>query len=168
MKWLAALFVIALAVPAGAATITNKDCFLFDGNGRIFSPTDYTLSMECFRDPTIHYSTHTGVPPDTLGWDKHALVWGPVKEPVNLKVEWITEANVNYGFVQFKELDYSATGGTPTYTWGAVHRQWVGATPGANTTKAEFQVGLWDSVRVWLDGSSDGIAIAHISMNVIE
>jgi len=161
--------VALLVVPAVATQIVNKDVVLKDGNSDIFSPSEFTLSIETKDDATCHYGPYVDTVPDTVHWNKHALVWGPTKEPVNLHVEWLTETNVTWGYVQFYELVPTAVvGTTATYAWGNVFKTWVGPTLAAVTTKAEFHVGLWDSVRVWAQGSADGIIPIYAWANVLE
>ena len=162
MKWLlTALLTLALAVPASALTQVNADGCIKDPAG---DPLTLTLSLETGIDATCHYGAATGAVPDTVAWHKHALVWGPAAEPVDCFVEWFVETNVTYGYVQFYERAIDSA----TYTWGDVYKTYVGATIGASSTKAYFKSGLWDSVRAWAQGASDGKIEITASAQVLE
>jgi len=165
----AALLVLALALPASAQTIANVDAVMRDANGDIITPTDYTLSLETGIDATCHYGAAVDAVPDTVAWHKHALVWGPTAEPVDCLIEWFVEENVTYGYVQFYELvQTTVPTAAATYAWGDVYKTWIGATVGDGETKAYFKSGLWDSVRAWAQGSSDGIIEITASAQVLE
>ena len=162
MKLLVAvLAVMALALPASALTEVNADGSIKDNAGEV---VPFTLSIETGIDATCHYGAAVDDVPDTVAWHKHALVWGPTAEPINLSVEWFVETNVTYGYVQFYERALT----TATYAWGEVFKTWIGATVGDPECKAEFQVGLWDSVRVWAQGSADGLIEITATANVLE
>jgi len=161
MKWLVLGLVLALAVPALARIEVNADGSIKDNAGE---PVPFTLSLETGIDATCHYGAAVDAVPDTVGWHRHALVWGPTAEPVDLLVEWFVETNVTYGYVQFYERALSSD----TYAWGDVYKQWIGATIGDSETKAYFKSGLWDSVRVWAQGTSDGIIEITASAQVLE
>lgn len=162
----AALSVLALAVPALAgptlaeATV-NAWGTMHDPMGDVLP---YTLTIESGTDATCHYGPATGAVPDTVHWNKHALVWGPTADPINLHVEWVVETNVLYGYVQF----YERAVDSDTYTWGDVVTTYIGATIGEPECKAQFQVGLWDSVRCWASGGVDGLLTIHAWSNVLE
>ena len=166
---LAALLVLALAVPAAARIVANKDAVLTDANGNVISPQDFTLSIETGIDATCHYGAATGAVPDTVAWHKHALVFGPTAEPVDLTVEWFVETNVTYGYVQFYELVRVSNPTTAaSYGWGNVYKTWIGAVIGDAECTSYLEVGLWDSVRCWAQGSSDGIIEITATARVLE
>ena len=165
----AALLVLALALPAGGKIVANKEAVLIDANGHVISPTEFTLSLETGIDATCHYGPSVDAVPDTVAWHKHALVWGPTAEPVDCLVEWFVETNVTYGYVQFYELVRVSDPTTAaSYGWGNVYKTWIGAAVGDPETKAYFKSGLWDSVRAWAQGSSDGIIEITASAQVLE
>lgn len=157
----AALLVLALAVPASALTQINADGCIKDPAG---DEVPFTLSLETGIDATCHYGAAVDAVPDTVGWHRHALVWGPDAEPIDCLVEWFVETNVTYGYVQFYERAIDSD----TYTWGDVYKTYIGATVGDPETKAYFKSGLWDSVRAWAQGSSDGIIEITASAQVLE
>ncbi len=157
----AALFVLALALPASALTEVNADGSIKDNAGE---PVPFTLSIESGLDVTCHYGAAVDDVPDTVAWHKHALVWGPTAEPIDLHVEWFVETNVTNGYVQF----YERALGSATYAWGDVYKTWIGATMGDAECTSYFKLGLWDSVRVWAQGSSDGILEIRAWAHVLE
>lgn len=158
--------VLMLAVPAFAdstfdeATV-NTYGVLHGPDGELMP---FTLAIETAVDDTCHYGAAVDAVPDTLGWPRHALLFGPTADPVNLHVEWFVETNVTYGYVQFKERPIDSV----TYAWGDVYKQWIGATIGDAECKADFNVGLWDSVRVWAQGASDGLLSIAVKADVLE
>lgn len=161
-KVLAALLMVALlAVPAYAIKTINADGALTDPNK---NNLDFTLSIESAIDDTCKYGTTTDAVPDTLDWPRNALLFAPSAAPVNLHVEWFVESTVTYGYVQFKERAIDSD----TYTWGDVYKTWIGATIGDPEAKAYFKVGLWESVRVWAQGSGDGLLSITVYSNVLE
>lgn len=153
--------VFALAVPAFGTVVVNADGVIRDPAG---APLPFTLSIETGIDATCHYGAATGAVPDTVAWHKHALVWGPAAEPVDLLVEWFVETNVTYGYVQFYERPLAST----TYAWGDVYKTWIGATIGDEECTAYFKVGLWDSIRAWAQGGSDGKIEITATARVLE
>ena len=167
---IAALLVLAFAVPALAgptqqeATV-NAWGTMRDPKGDVLP---YTLTVESATDDACKYNAKTGAPPDTLTTgepDKVYLLFGPTLEPVNLFVEWKTETNVTWGYVQFKERAVDSD----TYTWGSTIRVDVAIVANGNTSvEHEFAVGLWDSVRVWGQGSSEGLMSISVYANVLE
>lgn len=158
---LAALLVLALAVPAAALTEVNADGSIKDNAGE---PVPFTLSIETGIDATCHYGAATGAVPETIKWHKDALVFGPTAEPIDLTVEWFVETNVTYGYVQF----YERALGAATYVWGNVYKTWIGATIGDPECTSYFETGLWDSVRCWAQGASDGKIEITATARVLE
>ena len=142
---LAALLVLALAVPVFAHTV-NEHGQLMDPHGFALP---FGLDAETVTNTAAHYGPAADAVPDTVDWDRHGVVLGPTTEPIALIATWLGETNVTLGRVQFKARAIDSA----TYTWGDVACIAVGA---SNVTH-EFKVGLWDSVRVWLEGSADGI-----------
>ena len=152
MKWLfIGLLVLALAVPAfadntRAETTVNTYGWLRDANGDFL---DFGLDTETITNTAAHYGPKADAVPDTVDWDRHGVVIGPTTEPIALIATWLGETNVTLGRVQFKARAIDSA----TYTWGDVACIAVGT---SNVTH-EFRVGLWDSARVWLEGSADGV-----------
>jgi len=167
---LAALLLVALVLPAHAGPTQSEATV--DAWGTMRDPMGdvlpYTLTIESATDDACKYNAKTGAPPDTLTTgepDKVYLLFGPTNEPVNLYVEWKTEATVTWGYVQFKERAVDSD----TYTWGSTARFDLGIVANVNTSvEHEFAVGLWDSVRVWAQGSGEGLMSISVYANVLE
>lgn len=166
MKKLLAALLLLVAAPAFAVLVNTDGATIVD-NVPVVVP--YTIAIESAVDDTCHYGAAVDDVPDTLDWPRHALLFGPTKAPVNLFVDWVPETNVTYGYVQFKEYTPASTfGGTDSYTWGSVAKLWIGADPEEAGVSHEFKVGLWDSVRVWAQGSADGLMSISVYSNVLE
>ena len=142
---LAALLVVVLAVPALANTV-NEHGLLLDPHGLALP---FGLDAETVTNTGAHYGPAADAVPDTVDWDRHGVVLGPTSTPIALIATWLGETNVTLGRVQFK----ARTIDSATYTWGDVACIAVGTL----SVTHEFQCGLWESVRVWLEGSADGI-----------
>lgn len=162
MKLLVAALVLALALPALATSVSDPGAVV-DGNGRLLP---YVLGIESASGDTCHYNATNDATPDTVDWAKFGVVLGPTATPVSLYVEWVTEANVTFGYVQFKER---AAGSTASYTWGDVARFNLAILANADTHLDHyFRVGLWDSARAWAAGSSDGRMAINMLAEVLE
>lgn len=162
MKWIvAALLALALVTPAFAVHTVNRWGSIKDP---ALNDMPFTLSIETAVDDTCHYGPEVDAVPDTLDWPRHALLFGPTADPINLHVEWAVETNVTYGYVQFKERPIDSD----TYAWGDVYKQWIGATVGDAECSADFRVGLWDSVRVWAGGGAAGLLSIIVKADVLE
>ena len=90
-KLLAALLVLALAVPASAVLVNTDGATIVD-NVSVVVP--YTIAIESAVDDTCHYGAAVDDVPDTLDWPRHALLFGPTAAPVNLFVDWVVEDDV--------------------------------------------------------------------------
>jgi len=157
----AALLVLALALPA-SASVVNTDASLQNTAGDVLP---WGLGQQGTFDDACKYNVNTGAPPDTLTTgepDKVYLLFGPDSPPLNCFVQWVGETNVVYGWVQFKERAIDSD----TYTWGATIRHEVA---GAVTREHEFKNALWESVRAWGQSStSEGLMTISVHCTTIE
>lgn len=156
--------VLALAATALASN-THVEGSVRDAIGRSM---DYGLGIEAVWDDTCHYGAATDDVPDTLDWPRHALLFGPASWPIGLCVNWKVEATMTFGWVQFKEIT-AATSGPAAYTWGDPLRVDIALLANANPKQDhEFKVGLWESVRVWAQGSADGLCSISVHAPTLE
>ena len=162
-KVLAALLMVALLAAPAYAVSTLADVTV-STYGPLRAPDKaslpFGLDVETVTNTTAHYGPKADAVPDTVDWDRHGVVLGPANEPVSLIVTWLGETNATFGRVQFKARAIDSE----TYTWGDVACIAVGT---GNVTY-EFEVGLWESVRVWLEGSADGITGISATAIVLE
>jgi len=156
--------VLALAVPALASN-THVEAGVYDARGRL---APFGLDIESATNDTAHYNSANDATPDTVDWAKFGCVLGPTGTPVDLYVEWQTEANVTWGYVQSKAIT-NASGGPSAYGWGDVPK--FDLTTATNSPVQRFkwfEVGLWDSARSWAAGSSDGRMAISMHATVID
>ena len=140
-KLLAALAVLALAVPA-LAGIVNKDIVAWDGSGRNIDG----LYTHCTGDSVqFVYSVKGTATVDTLDLNI-ALSY-----PGRFVFHFPAEANALTAWFRFKEIDDGKL--TSAYTWG----DWFPVLLSNARLDDEFRIGLAESLQMCVVGSAYGV-----------
>lgn len=153
----AALLVLALAVPVFAGGFINDAAVATDSRSRAIVNTFFQITG---HNPNVIYGTDASVYVEPAAADTKDIYIGSGGMPAWFLMQVPEETGLDMFWVRAKE---SVDGATHSYTWG----DWVPIYVGGEYREFASNTGLWDSLQVVFTGAAYGSLRVYYRMEMI-